>query len=92
MTLELAAIFMARQIDYPLYEQRIDYRNLKSLKTKELYQYSATLLLFSSALLIMSESGGLLYNEAIYQDSTATQFEAITKNNMTLNDDRYLVV
>lgn len=95
IALGLAAIFMARQIDYALYEQRIDHRNLKSfksIKTKKLYQYSAILLIFSSALLIMSELGGLLYNEKIYQDSTAAKFATVTENNMTLNDKRYLVV
>lgn len=40
----------------------------------------------------MSELGGLLYNEKIYQDSTAAKFATVTENNMTLNDKRYLVV
>src|SRR5699024_2805947 len=42
MALGLAGMFLARQIDYAFYEQRIDYRNFKSyksIKTKKLYQY-----------------------------------------------------
>lgn len=95
MALGLAGIFLARQIDYTFYEQRIDYRNFKSyksIKTKRLYQYTSIFLLFSSVLLIMSESGGLLYNDANYQTSAAGEITSITGNHMTLNDDRYLIV
>lgn len=95
MALGLAGMFLARQIDYAFYEQRIDYRNFKSyksIKTKRLYQYSSILLLFSSVLLVMSESGGLLYNEVNYQTSTAGEITSVTGNQMTLNDDRYLIV
>lgn len=95
MALGLAAMFLARQMDYALYGQRINHRNLKSFKSlraKKTYQYTTILLLFSSAFLIMSESGGLLYNDVAYQESTVAKFTAITDNNMTLNDDRYLVV
>lgn len=95
MALVLAGMFLARQIDYALYEQRIEYRDFKaykSIKTKNLYQYSSIFLLFSSALLIMSESGGLLYNEKDYQASVAGKIANISDNTMTLNDDRYLIV
>ena len=95
MALGLAGMFLARQIDYAFYEQRIDYRNFKSyksIKTKKLYQYTSIFLLFSSVLLIMSESGGLLYNDVNYQTSTAGEISSITGNQMTLNDDRYLIV
>src|SRR5699024_2864956 len=95
MALGLAGMFLARQIDYTFYEQRIDHRNFKSyksIKTKKLYQYTSIFLLFSSVLLIMSESGGLLYNEVNYQTSAAGEISSITGNHMTLNDDRYLIV
>lgn len=95
MALGLAGMFLARQIDYAFYEQRIDYRNFKSyksIKTKKLYQYTAIFLLFSSVLLVMSESGGLLYNEVNYQTSAAGEITSITGNQMILNDDRYLIV
>ena len=95
MALGLAGMFLARQIDYAFYEQRIDHRNFKSyksIKTKNLYQYTSIFLLFSSVLLIMSESGGLLYNEVNYQTSAAGEITSITGNQMTLNDDRYLIV
>ena len=95
MALGLAGMFLARQIDYAFYEQRIDYRNFKSyksIKTKKLYQYTSIFLLFSSVLLIMSESGGLLYNDVNYQTSIAGEISSITGNHMTLNDDRYLIV
>ncbi|MFE0441020.1 hypothetical protein ACFW0C_00045 [Aerococcus sp. NPDC058936] len=95
MALGLAGMFLARQIDYALYEQRIEYRDFKSyktIKTRKLYQYATVLLLFSSALLIMSESGGLLYNDVNYQTSVAGEITSITGNHMTLNDDRYLIV
>lgn len=95
MALGLAGMFLARQIDYAFYEQRIDYRNFKSyksIKTKKLYQYTSIFLLFSSVSLIMSESGGLLYNEVNYQTSAAGEITSKTGNHMTLNDDRYLIV
>lgn len=95
MALGLAGMFLARQIDFALYEQRIEYRDFKaykSIKTKKLYQYATVLLLFSSALLIMSESGGLLYNEIDYQESAAGKIANISDNTMTLNVDRYLIV
>lgn len=95
MALGLAGMFLARQIDYAFYEQRIDYRNFKSyksIKTKKLYQYTSIFLLFSSVLLIMSESGGLLYNEKDYQESAAGKIANISDNTMILNDDRYLIV
>ena len=95
MALGLAGLFLARQIDYAFYEQRIDYRNFKfykSIKTKKLYQHTSIFLLFSSVLLVMSESGGLLYNEVNYQTSAAGEITSITGNHMTLNDDRYLIV
>ncbi|MFJ8451127.1 lantibiotic ABC transporter permease [Aerococcus viridans] len=95
MALGLAGMFLARQIDYALYEQRIEYRDFKaykSIKTKKLYQYTSILLLFSSVLLVMSESGGLLYNEVNYQTSAAGEITSITGNQMILNDDRYLIV
>lgn len=43
MALGLAGMFLARQIDYAFYEQRIDHRNFKSyksIKTQKLYQYT----------------------------------------------------
>ncbi|MGH2016629.1 hypothetical protein [Aerococcus urinaeequi] len=95
MALGLAGMFLARQIDYAFYEQRIDYRNFKSyksIKTKKLYQYTSIFLLFLSVLLIMLETGGLLYNEVNYQTSAASEITSITENHMTLNDDRYLIV
>ena len=95
MALGLAGMFLARQIDYAFYEQRIDHRNFKSyksIKTKNLYQYTSIFLLFSSVLLIMSESGGLLYNEVNYQKSAAGEITSISGNHVTLNNDRYLIV
>lgn len=95
MALGLAGMFLARQIDYAFYEQRIDYRNFKSyktIKTKKLYQYTSIFLLFSSVLLIVSESSGLLYNDVNYQTSAAGEITSITGNHMTLNDERYLIV
>lgn len=95
MALGLAGMFLARQIDYAFYEQRIDYRNFKSyksIKTKKLYQYTSIFLLFSSVLLTVSESGGLLYNDVNYQISAAGEITSITGNHMTLNDERYLIV
>lgn len=54
------------------------FKSYKSIKTKKLYQYTSILLLFSSVLLVMSESGGLLYNEGNYQTSAAGEIASIT--------------
>lgn len=88
-------MFLARQIDYTFFEQRIDYRNyasFKSIQTKKIYQFSSLFLLFISTLLLLSESNGMLFNEANLGDSIIFELEAITEQKMELTEDRYLVV
>lgn len=95
LALGLAMMFLARQMDYTLFEQRIDYRtyaSYKSINTKKLYQFSTILLLFSSTLLLFSESNGMLYNEKLLKDSTILQFELLTDQHMDLTEESYLVV
>lgn len=95
LALGLAMMFLARQLDYSFYEQRIDYRNyssFKSIHTKKLYQFSTLLLLFTSTLLLLSESNGMLFNEKLLKDSFILDFENITDQQMDLTDERYLVV
>lgn len=95
LALGLAMMFLAREIDYSLYEQNVAKRNFKSYKniqTKKLYQGSSIFLLFVSTLLLLSESGGLLYNNAQFNTSTAAEYAKVTPNNMVLNNEKYLVV
>lgn len=95
LALGLAMMFLAREIDYSLYEQNVAKRNFKSYKniqTKKLYQGSSIFLLFVSTLLFLSESGGLLYNNAQFNASTAAEYAKVTPNNMVLNNEKYLVV
>lgn len=95
LALGLAMMFLAREIDYSLYEQNVAKRNFKSYKniqTKKLYQGSSIFLLFVSTLLLLSESGGLLYNNAQFNASTAAEYAKVTPNNMVLNNEKYLVV
>lgn len=95
LALGLAMMFLAREIDYSLYEQNVAKRNFKSYKniqTKKLYQGSSIFLLFVSTLLLLSESGGLLYNNAQFNASTAAKYAKVTPNNMVLNNEKYLVV
>lgn len=91
----MAMMFPAREIDYSLYEQNVAKRNFKSYKniqTKNLYQGSSIFLLFVSTLFLLSESGGLLYNNAQFHASTAAEYAKVTPNNMVLNNEKYLVV
>lgn len=55
-------------------------------------QGSSIFLLFVSTLLLLSESGGLLYNNAQFNASTAAEYAKVTPNNMVLNNEKYLVV
>ncbi len=95
LALGLAMMFLAREIDHSLYEQNVAKRNFKSYKniqTKKLYQGSSIFLLFVCTLFFLSESGGLLYNNAQFNASTAAEYAKVTPNNMVLNNEKYLVV
>lgn len=95
LSLGMAIMFLARQIDYSFYEQNIDKRNFKSyrnIRTKKIYQGSSILLLFVSTLFILSETCGLTYNDAQFRTTTAADYVKVAPNNMALNNEKYLVI
>lgn len=57
-----------------------------------MYQGTSIFFLFASTLLLLSDSGGLLYNNRQVNASTAAEFAKIIPNNLALNQDKYLVV
>lgn len=95
LALGMAMMLLAREIDCSLYEQNINKRNFKSYKnitTKKIYQGTSIFFLVASTLLLLSESGGLLYNNRQFNASTAAEFAKIKPNNLASNQDKYPVV
>ncbi|MHC5374464.1 lantibiotic ABC transporter permease [Enterococcus sp. LJL120] len=93
--LGLVMFVLAREIDYSFFEQNIavrSFRSFKSLKTKKWYQYFTLGFLFFATLMILSENNGMMYNNATFEDSIPAQYQEVTGNQMTLNQQKYLVV
>lgn len=95
LVLGIVMLVSAREIDYSFYEQNVvtrNYRSFKNLQTKKWYQLATLILLFFSVLLLLSENNGLLYNQAQFSSSVPAQFMSVAEEEMSLNQNRYLVV
>lgn len=93
--LGISMMILAREIDYALYEQEIEsrtYRSFKNQFTKSFYQYSTAALLFCATMLMLSENNGMTYNNENFEHSVPAKYIDVVGNNMTLNNDKYLVV
>lgn len=95
LALGITMFVLAREIDYSFYEQNIqarNYRSFKSLATKKKYQLFTVLGLFFATLMLLSENNGMKYNQQHFSKSVPAEFMKVADNEMTLNQDRYLVV
>lgn len=93
--LGILLLVLAREMDYSFYEQTVELRNYRSyrnLQTKKWYQYSIILLLFFAILLLLSENNGMIYNAAQFERSVPAKMAAVTNNEKSLNQERYLIV
>lgn len=91
----IAVMSIVVAMDYAMYEQRIEKRDLRayrSIFTKTLYQTTSLVFMIFSVILMFSEINGIQYNNSIGQLELPVQMKKVAKPSTIYNHTKILVV